>query len=115
MISRNAQVLEAAFNYFISPNKPTVNLEECVALSRQCQLDVPDQMLGIVFAESLMTVIDTMRNKERMYQLTLPEFVYFLCRLTDVHYTNTNYEREDFYIKLDNLLPVILDPFDLVP
>ena len=42
-----------------------VTLEECQALTRQCQLDVPDRMIGTVFAESLMTKIDTMRNKEQ--------------------------------------------------
>ena len=92
-----------------------VTLDECKAFVRQCQLDVPDQMLGVVFAESLMTVMDTMANKDKLKCLNHPEFIYFLCRITDVHYTNTVYEQDEFYIKLDNLLPDLLDPFDLVP
>ena len=72
-------------------------------------------MLGVVFAESLMTVVDTVRNKDRMTYLSYPEFVYFFCRITDVHFTNTIYEEEEFYIKLDNLLPELLDPLDLKP
>ncbi len=72
-------------------------------------------MLGVVFAESLITVADTMRLKERMYNLSYSEFVYFLCRITYAHYENTSYESEEFFVKLDNLLEVILDPFDLHP
>ena len=53
---------------------------------------MPDQILGVVFAESLMTVIDTVSKRERMYQLQYPEFLYFLCKITEVHYTNTEYE-----------------------
>jgi len=68
-----------------------------------------------VFAESQMTVIDTMRNKERMYQLSYPEFIYFLCKITEVHYANTSYEAEDFYAKFDNLLDELLAPFDMKP
>ena len=68
LLNRNSDCLKSAFSYFTdSKKKSSVNLEECVALARQCQLDVPDQILGVVFAESLMTVIDTMRVKERMY------------------------------------------------
>ena len=62
-----------------------------------------------------MTVIDTVRNKERMYQLSFPEFIYFLCKITEVHYANTVYETEEFYIKLDNLLDELLIPFELRP
>ena len=43
------------------------------------------------------------------------EFVYFLCRMTDVHYSNTVYEQEPFYVKLDNLIAFLFDPFDLTP
>ena len=92
-----------------------VTLEECQALTRQCQLDVPDRMIGTVFAESLMTPIDTMRNKEKQMSMKYAEFVYFLCRMTDVHYSNTIYEQEPFYVKLDNLIAFLLDPFDLAP
>ena len=92
-----------------------VSLEECQALTRQCQLDVPDRMIGTVFAESLMTVIDTMKNKDKQMSMQYAEFVYFLCRMTDVHYSNTIYEQEPFYIKLDNLIAFLFDPFDLVP
>ena len=72
-------------------------------------------MLGVVFAESLVTVADTMRLKERMYNLSYTEFVYFLCRITYAHYENTVYEAEEFFVKLDNLLDVILEPFDIQP
>lgn len=89
LLNRNYNVFDAAFQYFTHARKKTVNLEEIKALATQCQLDVPEAMLGVVFAESLMTVIDTVRNKDRMSQLSFPEFVYFLCRITDVHFTNT--------------------------
>ena len=72
-------------------------------------------MIGTVFAESLMTVIHTMSNKEKQLQMGYAEFVYFLCRMTDVHYSNTVYEQEPFYVKLDNLIAFLFDPFDLTP
>ena len=115
LLNRNEQSFQTAFNYFIHEEKSMVTLEECQALTRQCQLDVPDRMIGTVFAESLMTPIDTMRNKEKQMSMKYAEFVYFLCRMTDVHYSNTIYEQEPFYVKLDNLIAFLFDPFDLAP
>ena len=92
-----------------------MNLEEIRNLAKECQLDVPEAMIGVVFVESIMTVIDTVRNRERMTQLSFPEFIYFFCRVTDVHFTNTMYEDEEFYVKFDNLLPELLDPLNLKP
>ena len=60
-------------------------------------------------------VIDTMRNKERMYQLNFAEFLYFLCRVSEVHYLNTDYENEEYWIKLDKMLLYLLAPFELRP
>ena len=62
-----------------------------------------------------MTVIDTVSKRERMYQLQYPEFLYFICKITEVHYTNTEYEELQFYIKLDHMLPLLLEPMELVP
>jgi len=115
LLNGNQVILQAAFDYFNHEKKAFVILEECVALARQCQLDVADEMLGIIFAESLMTVVDPMRNKEKMYSLSYSEFVYFLCRITYEHYQDTIYEGEEYYIKLDNLLIFLLEPFDLAP
>lgn len=72
-------------------------------------------MLGVIFAESLMTVVDPVTSKIKLTNLTFAEFVYFLCRCIDLHYTNSIYENEEFYIKLDNMLSVLLEPFDLAP
>lgn len=105
--------MQIAFKYFTHEKKKKITLEECVALAKQCQLDVPDQMLGVVFAESLVTVFNTMKVKERMYNLSYSEFIYFLCRITYAHFENTVYDSEDFFIKLDNLLDVFLEPFSL--
>jgi len=41
--------------------------------------------------------------------------MYFFCRITDVHFTNTMYEDEEFYVKFDTLLPELLDPLNLKP
>ena len=38
-----------------------------------------------------------------------------MCKITEVHYTNTVFETEEFYVKLDNLLPDLFEPFDLTP
>ena len=115
LLARNAPTLRACFDYYTNHQKKTVHLEECVALSRQLDLDVPDPILGVVFAESLQTVVDTVRNKERMYQLQYPEFLYFLCKITEVHFADTLHETEEFYIKLDSMLPTLLEPMGLVP
>ena len=36
ILVKNNDVLQQAFNYFVSAKKKTVSLEECVALARQC-------------------------------------------------------------------------------
>lgn len=72
-------------------------------------------MLGVVFAESQTIEVDIVKDKERMFQLSYSEFVYFLCRMTQAHYDDTPYSGEPFWVKLDNMIVFLLDPFDLKP
>ena len=115
LLTKNSEVLLAVFKSFAQDKSDRVTLEICSALARLCQLNVADKLLGIIFAEAQQMVIDTMRNKERMFQLTFAEFIYFVCRVTDAHYDETEYENEEFWIKLDHMIVHLLEPFDLVP
>ena len=41
--------------------------------------------------------------------------VFLLVQIASNSFNQTVYEQDEFYIKLNNLLPDLLDPFDLVP
>lgn len=43
------------------------------------------------------------------------EFLVFLCRIAYEHYRGTPYENELMYLKMEKLLPKLLDPFNVVP
>jgi len=50
-----------------------------------------------------------------MSQQSFSEFVYFLCRVTELHYLDTMYEAEEYWIKLDHMILFLMDPFNLKP
>ena len=45
--------------------------------------------------------------------MKLVEFMVWLCRICFEHYRGTPYENEMMYLKIDKLLPVILDAYHL--
>ena len=61
-----------------------------------------------MYAESMMTIIDNMRDPAINHQMKYVEFLVFLCRLTLEHYESTEHKNEAFYKKLDHLLPTFL-------
>lgn len=47
--------------------------------------------------------------------MKLVEFYVWICRICFEHYRNTPYENEMMYLKIEKLLPIILDAYHLTP
>ena len=71
--------------------------------------------MGAIYAESLMTILDTISDRERNNKMSFVEFLVFLCRVAHEHYSTTPYKDELQHLKLDHLLPAILNAFNLTP
>lgn len=71
-----------------------VPMNQCYDLAHRCQLDTSEKLFGVVFAESLSPVVDTVNDKDRMLELSFTEFTYLICRLIDMHYADTEDEVE---------------------
>jgi hypothetical protein len=70
-------------------------------------------VVGAIYAESMMTIIDTIRDPTRPKQMKYVEFIVFLCRIAHEHYKGGPYEKEFLYLKLDHLMPAMLDYLNL--
>ena len=68
-----------------------------------------------MYAESMMTIVDTMSDPTRCNQMKFVEFIVFLCRVTHEHYESTPCRGELLYKKLDHMLPAFLDYVGLQP
>lgn len=71
--------------------------------------------IGAIYAESMMTIQDTIRDLTKPNQMKYVEFLIFICRVTYEHYRNTPYHEELLYLKLDKLMPAFLAFMALQP
>jgi hypothetical protein len=79
------------------------------------KVNVSFMQAGVLFAESMQTMIDTIIDQAKPNKMKLVEFQVFLCRVCFEHFRNTPYENELMYLKIEKLLPVILDAYFLSP
>ena len=82
---------------------------------RKVGLTISEQMVGAIYAESMMSIIDTIRDQTRPQQMKYVEFIVFVARISHQHFSKTKYADELMYLKLENLMPSILEPFGLSP
>ena len=72
-------------------------------------------MVGAMYAESMMTIMDNMKDSSICHQMRFVEFLVFLCRITNEHYMQSEHKDELLYKKLDHMLPVYLNHIGLSP
>lgn len=92
-----------------------VLLTECKSFVRKVGLNVSEMMVGAIYAESMMTIFDTIKDPIRPNQMKYVEFIVFLCRICHEHYQGGPYESELLYLKLEHLMPAILGFKNLAP
>ena len=49
-------------------------------------LEISEMMVGAIYAESMMTIIDTITDQTKPNQMKYVEFLVFLCRIAHEHY-----------------------------
>lgn len=72
-------------------------------------------MVGAIYAESMMTILDPIKDPTRPKQMKYVEFLVFLCRVVFEHYANTIYAKELLYLKLDHMMPKIVGYLNVQP
>lgn len=70
-------------------------------------LEISYMKIGMIFYESLITVVDTLR-KSKMEEMMPHEFLVFICRITYEYYRKTPYHNEKMHLKVDKMLPVFI-------
>jgi hypothetical protein len=71
--------------------------------------------VGPIYAESMMTLQDNIRFREKTKEMKFTEFLIFLCRISYEHYKGTHYETEHMYLKVDKCMPKLLAPVNATP
>ena len=72
-------------------------------------------MIGAMYAESMMTILDNMSDAMICHKMKYVEFLVFLCRITFAHYEKTPHVNEAFYKKLDHMIPLFLGYLNVQP
>ena len=72
-------------------------------------------MIGAMYSEAMMTIMDNMSDPMICHKMKYVEFLVFLCRVTFEHYEKTEHNAEPFYNKLDHMMPKFLDHMRLEP
>ena len=109
LIKNNAVPIEKLYMSFTHSKKKWITLPEAKEFVRKLELKCSELMVGAMYAESMMTIIDTMSDPTRPQQMKYVEFLVFLCRITKEHYESTEHKAEAFFKKLDHMMPRFLD------
>ena len=108
ILSRNSSQIEKLYKSFTHSKKRYITLAECQSFVRKVDLKISEMMVGAMYAESMMTIIDNMSVDTRNNQMKYVEFIVFICRITHEHYESTDFKTELLYKKLDHMLPAFL-------
>ena len=115
ILKKNEAPLKKVYDSFTHSSKRYIRIDECQTLVRKVGLKVSEMQVGAIYAESMMTILDTISDRERNNKMMFVEFLVFLCRIAHEHYESTPYKGELNYLKLDHLMPAILNVFNLTP
>merc|ERR1712226_1772238 len=109
ILQKNAAQIQQLYDSFTHQNKKYITLDECKEWVRKLDLNCSELMVGAMYAESMQTIVDNMSDPTRPKQMNYVEFLVFICRITYEHYQTTEHKDEEFYMKLDHLLAIMLD------
>lgn len=63
ILARNETCLKKVYDKYIHPNKKYINLKECIEIvNKKAALNMSETTIGYCFAQSLMSIIDTVRD-----------------------------------------------------
>lgn len=63
ILKKNETLIRKVYDTFVHPKKQWVTLDECRQLVKRVGLQVAEMQVGPIYAESLMLIIDTMRDQ----------------------------------------------------
>ena len=115
ILKKNEVQLKHVYESFTHAKKRYIQNDECAAFVRKLGLKISEMMVGAIYAESMMTIIDPIRDQTKPKQMKYVEWLVFLCRIAHEHYKGGPYEKELLYLKLDHLMPSILGYLNLLP
>jgi len=101
ILKKNEVPIGKIYSSFTHSKKKYVTLAECREYIKKVGMEVSDMQLGPIFAESMCTLIDTIRDRQKCDAMRYTEFLVFLCRVAYEHYRGTHYENEMLYLKLE--------------
>jgi hypothetical protein len=111
VLKKNEVQLKKVYISFTHAKKKFVTLEELVGYCHKVGLEISDVMIASIFGESMMTIIDTVRDPTRPNQMKYVEFIVFICRVCHEHYEKkADYKSELLHLKIDHLMPNLLEP-----
>jgi hypothetical protein len=75
---------------------------------KKAGLKIDDMKISSIYAESMMSKIDTMRNISSQLQMKHVEFLVFIARVAHEEYIGTESEKLGLHLKIDMVLKPLL-------
>lgn len=108
ILKKNEPQITKLYKSFCHSKKSWLTLEDVRVYVRSLGFRISELYVGAIYSESMMTIVDTIRDPSRVNQMTYVEFIVFLCRICHEHYEKSQYKKEPLYIKLDHMMERIL-------
>ena len=81
ILKKNEPLIKRLYAGFCHSKKSWITMDECRGYVRKLGLKISELFVGAIYAESMMTIQDTIRDPMRVNQMRYVEFIVFLCRI----------------------------------
>ena len=113
ILKKNEVPLGKLYDSFTNPKKKYITMPEAKEFARSLDLNASEMMVGAMYSECMMTILDNLSDPTICQQMKYVEFLVFLCRITHENYSSSEHHNEALYVKLDHMLPKFLDRINL--
>ena len=109
VFKKNEIVIKKLYESMLNPNKKYLTLEDCATMLRKAGYEFSEYKLNPVYAESMMSRIDTLSDLSSMQQMRWVEFLVFISRFAHEIFKGTKKESKGLHLKVDAVLGPLLD------
>ena len=104
LLKNNLVPIRKLYVKFLTNNKRYITHEDCTKLMNGAKMRISVLRMNPIYAESLMSHVDTLSNTKTLFQMSFVEFLVFLCRAAHEVYIGTAEEAQPLVVKLEVVL-----------
>ena len=89
ILSKNEVPLKKLYDSYVHPNKKYVTVKDCIEMLKKADIKLIETTIGYCYGQSMMPIIDNVKDQTRSEQMKYVEFLEFIGRVAYEYYRET--------------------------